>query len=221
RRHEPKPIAIKPPETAPASQPTTQPVVEVEAPPRTYFELLHREFPKLATTQPIDQPLNMRDWGHFLIAHPLYVDRRGVLWITHPQAEETATVLSTTGSAQVYLTRERVVYAHWFFNEGGDWVTMLVVPSPRGGFEIVSSNQRVPIGNGDDYDWSRAFSLPAEKKIIVPRPGRISVFTTDQNISETVSPVLTDGGTVQIQTDSRGFLAWVPPENGQPGSKSV
>src|SRR6185295_4361996 len=41
RRHEPQPIAIKPPETAPASQPTTQPVVEVEAPPRTYFELLH------------------------------------------------------------------------------------------------------------------------------------------------------------------------------------
>src|SRR5947207_14966641 len=74
RRHKPLPIAkIIPAATAPATEPATQPIV-VEAPPRTYWELVHREFPKLATTQPIDQTLNMRDWGHFPTFPPLYID---------------------------------------------------------------------------------------------------------------------------------------------------
>src|SRR4051794_18268261 len=62
------------PATAPTTQPATQPIVVVAPPPRTYWELLHRDFPKLATTQPIDQTLNMRDWGHFPITDPVYID---------------------------------------------------------------------------------------------------------------------------------------------------
>lgn len=221
KRHDKHPLPQKSLATAPATQPATQPIIVAEPPPRTYWELIHREFPKLATTQPIDQTLNMRDWGHFLISHPVHVDRRGVLWITRPDAEDTQTVLTGAPTRQVNLTRERVVFAHWFYSEGGDWVIMLVTPAARGGFEIVGTKSRQTIGRGDDYDWSRAFSIPAEHKIVVPRPGRVSVFTTEQNISETVSPMLADGETVQIQMDSRGFLAWVPPEEGHAGSKGV
>src|SRR4026207_2465054 len=118
-------VQITPPATAPATNPATQPIIALESPPRDYFQLLHREFPKLATTQPIDQTLNMRDWGHFLISQPVYVDRRGVLWITRADAEETETLLVTAPTRQVNLTRERVVFAHWFYSEGGDWVVML------------------------------------------------------------------------------------------------
>src|SRR5204862_1077916 len=110
-------VHITPPATVPTTQPATQPTVAVEPPPHTYWELVHREFPKLATTQPIDQTLNMRDWGHFLTFHPLYIDRRGVVWITHPEAEETDTLLSTASSRQLNLTRERVLFAHWLYNE--------------------------------------------------------------------------------------------------------
>jgi hypothetical protein len=109
-KHVPPLSTITPPATAPATQPATQPIVAVEPPPRTYFELLHREFPKLATTQPIDQTLNMRDWGHFLITQPVYVDRRGVLWITRGDAEETETLLGTAPTRQVNLTRERIAF---------------------------------------------------------------------------------------------------------------
>src|SRR5882757_8218332 len=137
-KHIPPPPIVSP-ATAPATQPATQSIVAVE-PPRTYWELLHREFPKLATTQPIDQTLNMRDWGHFPITHPAYIDRRGVLWITRPDAEETDTLLTTASTRQVNLTRERVLFAHWFYNEGGDWIINLVTPAASGnGFEIVTS----------------------------------------------------------------------------------
>src|SRR5882672_8758452 len=146
-------VHITPAATAPTTQPATQPIVVIEPPPRSYGELLHREFPKLATTQPVDQTLNMRHWGHFLIPHPVQVDRRGGLWITRADAEETETLLRSASTSQVNLTRERVLFAHWFYNEGGDWVVMLVTPSPRGGFEIVSAKERRPIGSGDDYDW--------------------------------------------------------------------
>jgi len=209
------------PATVPATQPATQPIAAPQPPPRTYWELVHREFPKLATTQPIDQTLNMRDWGHFLLSHPVYIDQRGGLWITHPEAEETGTLLTTASTRQINLTRVRVLYAHWFYSEGGDWIVMLVTPSSRGGFEIVTTKGRQAIGAGDDYDWSRAFSVYSERKIIVPRHGRVSVFTTGENISESVSPMLAEGGAVQIQMDSRGFLAWVPPEAGQAASSGV
>src|SRR5689334_8977593 len=67
RKHKHPPAAKVPPAaTGPVTQPATQPLVAVEPPPRTYWELIHRDFPKLATTQPSDQTLNMRDWGHFL-----------------------------------------------------------------------------------------------------------------------------------------------------------
>ncbi len=215
-------VHIIPPATAPTTQPATQPVAVAEPPPRTYWELLHREFPRLATTQPIDQTLNMRDWGHFPISHPVHIDRRGVLWITRPDAEETDALLATASTRQANLTRERVLFAHWFYNEGGDWIINLITSAPSGnGFEIVSSKGRKSIGAGDDYDWSRAFSIPAQHNFIVPRHGRVSVFTTGENISESVSPTLADAGTVQIQTDSRGFLAWVPPEDGHAGSKGA
>src|SRR5207247_2422560 len=110
KQHRKPPIVKIVPATAAATQPATAPVVAAEPPPRTYFELIHREFPKLATTQPVDQPLNMRDWGHFLIPYPVYVDRRGFMWITHPEAEETDALLSTASSRQVNLTRERVLF---------------------------------------------------------------------------------------------------------------
>src|SRR5258706_7914618 len=215
-------VHITPPATAPTTQPATQPTVTVDPPPHTYWELLHRDFPKLATTQPIDQPLNMRDWGHFLVSHPTYIDRRGGLWITHPEAKETDELLANASSRQVYLTRERVLFAHWFYNEGGDWIINLITPAAGGqGFEIVSAKGRQPIGSGDDYDWSRAFSIPAQQRFIVPRAGRVSVFTTGEKISESVSPALADGGTVQIQMDARGFLAWIPPDEGHAPSKGA
>ncbi|HEV8604926.1 MAG TPA: hypothetical protein VGQ99_06150 [Tepidisphaeraceae bacterium] len=219
-----RPVSIipqPPPATSPSTQPTAQPIIALQSPPRTYMELINRQFPRLATTQPIEQTLNMRDWGHFHIPHPLHIDRRGVLWITRPDAEETETLLPTAPTRQVQLTRERVLFAHWFFSEGGDWLVMLVTPSAKGGFDLVSAKDRRPIGDGGEYDWSRAFSIPSERKMVVPRSGKISIFTTADNISETVSPPLADGGTVQIQMDQRGFLAWVPPDASQPASKGV
>jgi hypothetical protein len=98
---------------------------------------------------------------------------------------------------------------------------MLVTPAAGGGFEIVSTKERKSIGKGDDYDWSRAFSIPAQHQLVVPRHGRVSIFTAGDTISESVSPLLTEGGTVQIQMDGRGFLAWVAPEEGHAGSKGV
>src|SRR5205823_4297395 len=105
----------------------------------------------------------------FPISQPVYIDRRGVLWITRADAEETDTLLTSASSRQVNLTRERVLFAHWFYNEGGDWIINLVTRAASGnGSQIITSKGRQAIGVGDDYDWSRAFSIPAQRTIIVP-----------------------------------------------------
>src|SRR5947207_2071883 len=90
------PIAQTQPATRPTTVPTTQPIVAAEpGPPRTYSELMARDFPRLSTTQPIEGGLNMRDWGHFHIPYATNIDPRGVLWITHPEAEATDTLLQS------------------------------------------------------------------------------------------------------------------------------
>ena len=77
------PVAQTQPTTRPTTIPITPPIAKVEAgPPRTYSELIARDYPKLSTTQPIEAGLNMRDWGHFPMPYPAYIDRRGGLWIT-------------------------------------------------------------------------------------------------------------------------------------------
>src|SRR5688572_18646147 len=206
-----KPVTLAPtPSTLPTTQPATQPVVAEVKPPRSFMELVNREFPRLATTQPVEGGMNMRDWGHFLIRDPINLDRRGRLWITRPDAEPTATLLPTASQRQVNLTTERVLYAHWYYNEGGDWNVALVTPSPSGGFELVDAKQRRPIGAGDDYDWSRALTIFAQRLMVVPRGNRVSVFSTGQRLgdafTESISPTLAGSAPVQIQFDSRGFI---------------
>src|SRR5947207_12708115 len=58
-------IAQTQPATHPTTLPATAPLAAEPAPPRTYSELIARDFPRASTTQPIEGGLNMRDWGHF------------------------------------------------------------------------------------------------------------------------------------------------------------
>src|SRR5258706_5974580 len=100
-RKPPMRVAQTQPTTRPTTKPSTLPSATADAgPPRTYTDLIAQNFPKLSTTQPIDQGLNMRDWGHFPMPYPAYVDRRGGLWITRSDAEATDAVLASAPTRQ-------------------------------------------------------------------------------------------------------------------------
>src|SRR5690349_1429107 len=74
------------PTTAPAATqaataPATKPFVA-----RSYIDLIRKNFPKIATTQPLGVPVDLDDAAHFVLAAPIYLCPRGDLWITSAAA---------------------------------------------------------------------------------------------------------------------------------------
>ncbi len=201
----------------PQTNPTTTPVV-LEKPPRTYMEYVLKRYPSFPTTQPLKGVLPIKDAGHFVIPEPVYLDQRGVIWITRPDAEETQTLLGKVAREQVILTRERVLFAMWTILEVGEWSPHLIVEKGEG-FALIDVNGMRAIGRGKaiGYDWRRGFPW-GDKMLVVPTANGASVFTVDK-LEEFASPALGEkSGDVQIQVDNKGLLAWMPPDGKQVGN---
>jgi len=204
--------------TAPV-QPTDQRSTAQTQAPRSYLDLLRRAYPSYPTTQPLDESLSLDYAGHFVIHDPVFLDNTGRLWITRADAEATETVLARAAEEQVILTRERPVYVHWSTADNNETPYLVCVNAKGDGHELVGASQRWPIGEGTKYDWARARYW--DERIVVPTDVGVSVFAVGRGVQEAPSPPLAKRGErhapVQI-TFSVGPLAWIPPQDGHPGS---
>ncbi|MCY2952157.1 MAG: hypothetical protein NTU53_09300 [Planctomycetota bacterium] len=206
-----------------ATQPATKPVVEVPEPPRSYMELVRRVYRSYPTTQPLEEPVGLEYAGHFAFREAVYLDNTGRLWITRADAGATETVLGGAGEQQVILTREQPVYVHWVSGEKGEAAYLVCRRASGEGYELVSGKQRQVMGGNAKYEWGLARSW--EDKIVVPTEAGVTVFTVGNRVGESASPSLVEAGRahapVQITFTAGGPLAWIPPQEGDPGSSGA
>src|SRR5437016_2378313 len=106
------------PTTAPATTPTTQ--VTQRPPPKDYLDVVRVNYPRVATTQPLDMPLSLLDAGHFILKKPVFLCSQDHLWITHPEGPPIEEVLKSAAAQQTHVSRERVLFVHWTRDEKGD-----------------------------------------------------------------------------------------------------
>ncbi|HEX8522625.1 MAG TPA: hypothetical protein VF669_10245, partial [Tepidisphaeraceae bacterium] len=217
------------PSPAPTTNPTTAPATQAAKPPTTnYVDLLRQRHPRLATTQPLDIPLDLPDAGHFIIETPVYLDPRGDLWFTHPDAPETPDVIQSAVDKQTHLTREHLLFVHWHVNEKNKFEPTLISRAESGAIEIVTPKSRTRLHSTTqpstqpapaDYDFTRAQSW-TEDKIIVPTSRGLSIITLHPELSESHHDLVarTPENPVQFTFDTEGILAWIPTEAGHPGS---
>jgi hypothetical protein len=212
--------------TAPASRPAT-----TQASPRTFVELVKKNYPECPATQPLDTPLDRHDAARIILRDPIYLDRSQHLWITRADAEAVETVLARSGKETEHFVRERPAYVHWRYEPGvkrqpGRSTAVLVCPIAGGDrVEFIEEGRRVVVaGQRSGYRWEEAFSW--DDNIVVGNSTGASVFArTDSAWTENPSPALIDEGTphahAQVPVELAGLLAYVPAEGGKAGSKSV
>ena len=206
---------------------TTQPVVIAQtqpapppepAGPRTFPELVRHHYPEYPTTQPLAQPLPINYIGHFLIRDPVRVDRTGHAWFTRPDAPRPEQLAGKPTNDIILLCRQQPAFVHWMVKLEGH-VPMLILANAKGdGYELLTADGRLSIGEGLDYDWARAFSW--DQRIVVPTKHGASVFTIEKKqVLESPSPALAEGEHAPVQIAFLGGpIAWIPPQGEHPGS---
>ncbi|HEV2293047.1 MAG TPA: hypothetical protein VGR35_04275 [Tepidisphaeraceae bacterium] len=220
--------------TAPGSQ------AVVQAPPRTYGEVLKAAYPQLATTQPMGVPLNLyTEAAHFILSDPVYVCSRLDLWLTRPDAEPAEAVLDNAIDEQTHLVRDHVAFVHWAPDDRGKWRPRIVAQRDDGGYELISPAGRIPVTGEHRYLWHRALSWG--NAIVVPTQGGISVLTPGGTIEElhhafalpmspstapSTGPATAEFSSEplaepQVTFDSKGIIAWMPWDDGKRGSSGA
>ena len=215
----------------PAVVPATQPILVAEtqpAPPppepegpSSYIELVRQHYPGYPTTQPLSRPLPINFIGHFTLHEPVHIDRIGCAWITRPDAPPAERIVGKPTRETILLCRQRPAFVHWAIKLEGH-APMLVLPNARGdGYELLTGDGRLKMGEGLDYDWERAFSW--NQRIVVPTKHGVSVFTIDRkDVIESASPPLAEGEHAPVQVAFLGGpIAWVPPSGEHPGSSGA
>lgn len=199
----------------PGSKPTTAPATPAPPPPKNYVDLIRRRYPTLAATQPLAEPLDLREAAHLVIDEPVCLDSAGRLWITHPGAPRAEDVLEHLVDNEVQLTRDRVLFAH-----SGASGPSLVCRAASGECDLVDTGGRKSMGRVGDYRWHEAMSWGG--KIVVPTTRGASVFVLGEQVREIASPLLADGKSpVQILADWRGLLAWAPADSQGKGGRAL
>ncbi len=120
--------------TAPATQPTTAPVVVSE-----YIQWVRSLTPALAKAELAAFPGALDTATTLTTTTPVYLDRRGDLWITSPAAPELDEVLRNAPDQQTHLTRERIVFAYWQTDDAGRWHPTVITRDDDGRLVATSS----------------------------------------------------------------------------------
>lgn len=224
--------------TAPFTQPDSRPT-EPAAPkrPADLIDVARLAYPEMPTTQPLSTPLRLSEAARLVLDEPIYVGPswRPDLWITRPDARPTRDVIADATDpekdAQVFVTTERVVYAHWTLTEFNRSKVQLVVEKPGGGYELVSLLSRLPFpasSAGRRYEWDRAMSV--DDWVAVPAGTGVSVFkfggrqVEEQffNLADPATDVVLGQTKPQILYAGAGsILTWLPWENGKPGGRAA
>ncbi|HTL28941.1 MAG TPA: hypothetical protein VL282_06970 [Tepidisphaeraceae bacterium] len=221
-----------PASTQPMSQPTTvastHPTGVLLPPPKQYMDIVLRTYPKMPTTEPLGIPLDMSDAAHLVLHDPIYICSRQDIWITHPDAPPIGTTLRRANDEQTHVVGEKLLFVHWSATESGQWAASLIVRSPEGELQWVSSARRTTIPSAA-YRWDRALSW--NDQIIVPTDTGVTILNRDgtSNGIELMKTAASAPATTQsadapvamTMFDTRGLIAWIPWDNGKTGGKGA
>jgi len=238
--HGHKPTAQRP-DVAAAERPSTAPTTVASSatkphgPPRSYMDLVLAANPHFPTTQPLDYPLPLGDAAHLTFTDPVYLCPRLNLWFSRPDAPSLETLLHGPKVVrefvkdQTHLVSENVVYVHWHIPpEATDWDPAPVVRRTDGSFELLLPTDRELVHQklpNRPYRWDRAFSWG--DRIVAPTSTGVSILSFSPQFSDAYHELLApeqpdaDHAQPQMLFDNQGLLAWIPWENGHPGSRSA
>ncbi len=224
-----KPSPSPDPEPSPA--PATQPVevADITPPPpspTTLLDVIRLAHPRFPTTQPLDFPVKFAESAKLVLDLPLYIDPRGDLWITHPDAGPLAQTLSQAGYEQTHVVAERVAYVRWLADTWGTVRPHVITAAPDGGFiHIAPSGVRSRLPR-DDYLWT--YAMDWQDAVVVPTPSGVSVLRFTGNDREHHFDFAAAGlfpaespAIPQLVEDTRGVLAFIPWDGNHPGSTGV
>ena len=223
----PPPEPDTPPTTGPATQPADADAPdEPPPPPATLLDVVRLTDPGFPTTQPLDFPVKFAESAKLILDLPLYIDPRGDLWITHPDAATIAQTLAQAGTTQTHVVAERVAYVRWLADTWGTVRPQVITADPDGGFtHIAPGGARSPLPR-KDYLWTHAMDW--QDAVIVPTPTGVSLlrFTSsnrDQHFDLAEAGLLPEASSSipQLVEDTRGVLAFIPWDGDQPGSTAV
>ena len=208
-RPAPEPVASTQPATATSPATAPRPAPPPDPPAVTWMDVVHRNNKSVATTQPLNFPVDLRDAARLIVADPVYLCPRGDLWVTRADAEPTPGIIKNAARQQVHVLREQVLFVQWNFTGGGASPVLVV----REGDNLIrlDRNGREPIPFRRQYDWARAFTWL--DKVLVPAGDGASVIDLHA-LTETHVPLpsseasAADPSPIRIVLDPRGVLAW-------------
>ncbi len=205
---------------APTSQPMLRHIVRPEYP--TYMEVVRKQNPAVAATQPLDLPLDLPDAAHLVFHNPVYLDPIGHLWITSPDGSPTADALATATDSEEHVIADRPVFVHWSLDDRGAWIASMVVHNKNGGFDLITKTARRHLSDERRFKWDSAFSVM--EKIVVSTDVGVDVFDVDPDIVEhyhVFAGLRPESNPPVTLPDTRGLLAWSPWENNKSGSNGI
>jgi hypothetical protein len=220
-RH-PKPIAAigRLTTTQPASQPTVKHAAKPKYP--TYMELVRKQNPSVAATQPLDSPLEISDSAHLVLHDPVFMDSTGNLWITRADGQPTAKALVKPAESEDHVIQDRPIFVHWSLDDTGNWAAAVVVRGKGAGYDIITKTNRRHLADDRHYKWETAFSILG--KIVVTTEVGVSVFDIEPKIQEhyhAVPGCSDKTNPIVTMLDTRGVLAWSAWENNRAGSSGI
>ncbi len=226
-------FATRPPKVASTSQPNLNPPADpttiptskpspMPAAPGTLFDLLRRQHPKIAATQPLGVPVEFGDAARFVVDESICIDSAGHLWASHPTAEPTSEVLAAmakfNSKEQTHIVREPVKLVYWM-NDGERLAPAVFVQSADGAIRVVTAKRTL------DLPANRSFRFPGAvllaDHLAIPCDDGISVLQIGQTITERFQPLPSSKDALaqpQVIAGNRGLLAWTPATENSPGS---
>jgi len=209
--------------TAPVT--TTAVVVAPKPPPmpRTLFDVLRREQPAVAATQPLGVPVELGDAARFVLHHPIYLDEAGHLWLTHPEAEPLQAVLRGMArpgapTESTHVVQETARFVYWTHIDG-KIAPAVFVESSSGTLGVVTAQRRLALPAQRSFQFARAVSTA--NYVAIPCNDGISVLHIDKEITEQFVSLPTSKDPLaqpQVIQGLRGLLAWTPATQDHAGS---
>src|SRR6185437_11495092 len=158
------PVTAKTQATTTTAPATTRSSTTGPSAPKTFIDLVKRNYPDFPATQPLEISLDRKDAARIVLRDPIYLDAAQHLWITRPDADATDAVLLRVGTETDHLIRERPAYVHWRYEpakgrQPGRSIPVLVCPTGGGDdFELVETGRRISMkAQRGRYRWRDAF----------------------------------------------------------------
>lgn len=214
------------PTTVPGSASPTvaSPTTSVTAGPKvsTFEQFLDALDPAVAAAEVSRTPLPLEAAASVVTLYTVHLDRRGDLWLTHPNGPSLEQVLSEPipSDQTAHVTSAEVLMVHWDRDGRGRWVPQVVARSGGTLQQWHSASGAVSLGR-TDYYWSRAVR-DAGGRYVVPTDGGVAVFTlTPSGVSEAHADLATGRTPVLAVATGQAVFAFRPWENGRVGSEAV